>query len=241
MARTYEMNAVHRCNSCHVYPVISKGFQRPIFLFHKWLFLPWRSLNVSSSTYESFSSPQLPSVDWHFNSSYTSVVKRRKGPKLELHCQEAPSLKMMAWTGALRSGASQAAWRSSGCVLGLSSFWGWLNFYCVWIFLVIYLDLCNLVTCHRVFTRALYMLVLDSRMREMGRIDFEVTKVGVFTSPASCQCDQVLLEARVLCVLIALTQPNLCNWLYMWSTAGSIHVSPISQPWSVSLTGVTKV
>lgn len=153
------MNAVHHHNSCNVYLLISKGFQRPIFLFHKWLFLPWRSLNVSSSTYESFSCSQLPSVDWHFSSNYTSVVKRRRGPNLELHLQEAPSLKLlkMEWTGVWRSGVSQPARQSSGCLLGLSSFWWWLSFYCVWISLVIYLDLYNLVTCHCVFTRALHV------------------------------------------------------------------------------------
>lgn len=34
-----------------IYFLIPKGFQRPIYLFHKWPLLPWRSLNVSCPKY----------------------------------------------------------------------------------------------------------------------------------------------------------------------------------------------
>lgn len=35
------------------------GFQRPIYLFHKWPLLPWRSLNVSSLNYKTAGRPGL--------------------------------------------------------------------------------------------------------------------------------------------------------------------------------------
>lgn len=68
--------------SCLTYLFITTGFQRPIYLFHKWPLRPWRSLNVSSlnhHTYKPASCPGLQGIFWILTSysSYSVTLKMK--------------------------------------------------------------------------------------------------------------------------------------------------------------------